>query len=83
MTALALCWPDGHVEHAEGAAEGTVAPAARGQGFGYASIFVPEGEARTMAEIEANASSMMAARAAHSHRARALQVLVERCFKPG
>jgi XTP/dITP diphosphohydrolase len=81
-TALALCWPDGHVEHAHGTAEGTIASTMRGSGFGYDSIFIPVGEKRTMAEIEANSSGSMAARGLFSHRAQALQALVRRCFQP-
>jgi XTP/dITP diphosphohydrolase len=80
VTALALCWPDGHVEHAHGTAEGFISPIMRGSGFGYDSIFIPVGEERTMAEIEANSSGTMAARGHFSHRAEALQVLIHRCF---
>jgi len=79
-TALALCWPDGHVEYAQGRVEGIVAPAIEGNGFGYDSIFIPAGETRTMAIIEASPADGMSARSIHSHRAQALHALIARCF---
>ena len=42
VCALALAWPDGHVEAVEGAVAGTLAFPPRGaRGFGYDPIFVP------------------------------------------
>ena len=44
ISALALCWPDGHVETFEGRVDGElVFPAARASGFGYDPIFLPDG----------------------------------------
>jgi len=57
---------------ASGTLEGTIAPEPRGtEGFGYDPIFVPLGEARTVAELGA------AWKAEHSHRARAARALAE------
>ena len=55
----------------EGRVSGTLARAPRGTGgFGYDPIFVPEGETRTMAELDP------AEKDAISHRGRALRALV-------
>jgi XTP/dITP diphosphohydrolase len=69
-TVLALV--DADAEHCfEGVVEGSIASAPRGTGgFGYDPIFVPEGEARTFAEMEP------AAKHAISHRGRAMRALL-------
>ncbi len=70
VAVLALAWPDGHVEQAEGRCEGHwVAPPRGTQGFGYDPIFVPDGEARTFGEMPAED------KARFSHRARAFAAL--------
>ncbi len=70
VAVLALAWPDGHVEHAQGRCEGHwVAPPRGAQGFGYDPIFVPDGEARTFGEMTAEE------KARFSHRARAFAAL--------
>ena len=52
VCALALAWPDGHVEWFEGRAEGSVVWPPRGdKGFGYDPMFVPNGETRTFGEM--------------------------------
>ncbi len=52
VTALALAWPDGHVEVFEGSVGGTLVWPPRGTlGFGYEPIFVPHGESRTYGEM--------------------------------
>ena len=72
ICALALAWPDGHVEVFEGRVEGSIVWSPRGaQGFGYDPIFVPEGYDMTFAEMEP------AQKHATSHRARAFERLVK------
>lgn len=76
VCALALAWPDGHVETVEGECHGELVWPPRGtQGFGYDPIFVPEGGSRTFGEIEP------AMKHAMSHRAAAFRLLVEKCFR--
>ena len=66
--AVAVAVPAGSVRIFEGVCEGRIATSSRGRGgFGYDPIFVPEGEARTMAEISAETKNRI------SHRARALR----------
>ncbi len=73
---LALAWPDGHVETFEGKIEGDIIWPARGnKGFGYDPVFVPKGDTRTFAEIEAEEKHKV------SHRAKAFEKLVHSCFK--
>ncbi|MDA0786074.1 MAG: RdgB/HAM1 family non-canonical purine NTP pyrophosphatase [Proteobacteria bacterium] len=75
--ALALAWPDGHVEVFEGRVEGTLAWPPRGdRGFGYDPIFVPRGSTQTFAEMEPDAKHAI------SHRAIAFAALIDACFKP-
>lgn len=64
---LALADPQGTTHTVAGRCEGTLAVAPRGTGgFGYAPLFVPQGETRTFAEMGA------AEKNARSHRGRAL-----------
>lgn len=75
VCALALAWPDGHVEAVEGTVEGEIVWPPRGSlGFGYDPIFRPAGETRTFGEMPA------AEKHAMSHRADAFAKLVARCF---
>lgn len=72
VCALALAWPDGHVEWFEGRVDGTLVWPPRGEhGFGYDPMFVPHGHDETFGEMDP------AAKHAISHRARAFQQLVE------
>ncbi len=66
--AIALAWPDGHVEIVNGSCEGRIAYEPRGtNGFGYDPIFfMPEHNA-TMAELAEDFKNTV------SHRARAAQ----------
>jgi XTP/dITP diphosphohydrolase len=75
--ALALAWPDGHVEGFEGRVQGTLVWPPRGtQGFGYDPMFLPEGGRLTFGEIEPAAKHRI------SHRAVAFAQLIAACFGP-
>jgi XTP/dITP diphosphohydrolase len=75
VSALSLCWPDGHVENFAGEVHGTLTFPPRGEnGFGYDPIFVPTGYDITFGEMEP------AKKHAMSHRARAFEKLVAACF---
>jgi XTP/dITP diphosphohydrolase len=68
----AIAWPDGRALHAEGVCDGTLVTTPTGaRGFGYDPIFVPEGEHRTMAELEDEEKDRI------SHRGRAFRALAE------
>jgi XTP/dITP diphosphohydrolase len=70
VCALALAWPDGHVEIFEGRIDGEIVWPPRGdKGFGYDPIFQPAGYQVTFGEMEP------AAKHAISHRARAFEGL--------
>ena len=61
MVAIA---PDGREVVADGTLDGSIADGARGdEGFGYDPIFVPDGEARTVAELGDEWKSRNSARA--------------------
>lgn len=75
ICALALVWPDGHLEAFEGRVEGRIVEPGRGEkGFGYDPIFVPEGDTRTFGEMDPDEKHAI------SHRADAFKQLVEACF---
>ncbi|MCA1199673.1 RdgB/HAM1 family non-canonical purine NTP pyrophosphatase [Sphingomonas sp. R647] len=75
VCALALAWPDGHVEWFEGRIDGTLIWPPRGdRGFGYDPMFVPEGHDRSFGEMNP------AAKHAMSHRADAFSQLVAAVF---
>ncbi len=70
---IALAWPDGTAETFEGACPGRIADAPSGaRGFGYDPIFIPEGQARTMAELPSEEKNRL------SHRGRAAARLRQR-----
>ena len=76
VCALALAWPDGHVEVVEGRVEGAIAAAPSGtRGFGYDPLFVPAGRDITFGEMDP------AEKLAMSHRADAFAKLIARCFR--
>jgi len=53
VCALALGWPDGHVETFEGRVAGVLVwPPRGGLGFGYEPMFAPEGAPHTYGELE-------------------------------
>jgi len=68
----AIVWPDGRALHAEGVCDGVLLATPRGaRGFGYDPIFIPDGEQRTMAELEDEEKDRI------SHRGRAFRALAE------
>jgi XTP/dITP diphosphohydrolase len=75
VAALALAWPDGHVESFEGSVAGRLVFPPRGsRGFGYDPIFVPEGGTLTFGEMDPEEKERL------SHRARAFARLAAACF---
>ncbi|MET0369768.1 MAG: RdgB/HAM1 family non-canonical purine NTP pyrophosphatase [Sphingobium sp.] len=75
VCALALAWPDGHVEVFEGRVDGIVTWPPRGtQGFGYDPIFQPLGHVISFGEMEPGKKHAM------SHRADAFAKLVAAVF---
>ena len=77
VAALALAWPDGHVEVFRGEAHGSLLWPPRGnQGFGYDPMFRPDGDTRTFGEIEPEEKHRI------SHRADAFRKLAAVCFEP-
>ncbi|AUN30471.1 RdgB/HAM1 family non-canonical purine NTP pyrophosphatase [Niveispirillum cyanobacteriorum] len=78
ICALALAWPDGHVEAVEGRFEGRLTFPARGaRGFGYDPIFIPDGYDITCGEMDPDLKHAI------SHRADAFAKLKARCFHTG
>ncbi len=77
ICALALAWPDGHLETFEGHVHGRLVWPPRGdKGFGYDPIFVPDGYRMTFGEMAPEEKHRI------SHRADAFRKLVDGCFKP-
>ncbi len=75
VCALALAWPDGHVEAFEGRVDGTITwPPRGGRGFGYDPIFQPQGHSISFGEMDP------AKKHAMSHRADAFAQLVATVF---
>ncbi|QNQ08084.1 RdgB/HAM1 family non-canonical purine NTP pyrophosphatase [Sphingomonas alpina] len=71
VCALALAWPDGHVEWFEGRVEGALVWPPRGaNGFGYDAMFLPDGGSETFGEMDPDAKHAI------SHRADAFRQLV-------
>jgi XTP/dITP diphosphohydrolase len=78
VCALALAWPDGHVESAEGRVEGELVWPPRGErGFGYEPMFRPDGSSRTYGEMP------RLEKHADDPRARAFARLRRACFFGG
>jgi XTP/dITP diphosphohydrolase len=72
VCALALAWPDGHVEWFEGRADGVLVWPPRGErGFGYDPMFVPVGHQQTFGELDPELKHSI------SHRADAFRKLLE------
>ncbi|HSI19703.1 MAG TPA: RdgB/HAM1 family non-canonical purine NTP pyrophosphatase [Sphingomonas sp.] len=71
VCALALAWPDGHVEWFEGRVEGSLVWPPRGDnGFGYDPMFLPDGQSLTFGEMTPEAKTPL------THRADAFRQLV-------
>jgi len=65
---IAIAYPDGDIQIAEGECRGEISPIERGQGgFGYDPIFIVDGMDRTMAELTMEEKNRL------SHRAKAIQ----------
>ncbi len=83
VSALALAWPDGHVETFEDRVDGFLAASPRGElGFGFDPAFQPDGHARTFGEMSAHEKHGLPADGSRalSHRARAFQALAQSCL---
>jgi XTP/dITP diphosphohydrolase len=75
VAALALAWPDGHVECFAGEVLGRLVFPPRGvKGFGYDPIFVPAGFAESFGEMDPATKHRM------SHRADAFRKLASACL---
>jgi XTP/dITP diphosphohydrolase len=84
VSALALAWPDGHVEHFEGKVFGQIVWPPRGTlGFGYDPFFQPDGHTRTFGEMSGQEKHGLPKDGglALSHRARAFQMLERACLR--
>lgn len=74
--ALALAWPDGHVESVLGQMRGSIVwPPRGGNGHGYDPTFQPDGWTVTCGEMEPGVKNRI------SHRADAFAKLVARCLR--
>ncbi|WP_296615191.1 RdgB/HAM1 family non-canonical purine NTP pyrophosphatase [Sphingomonas sp.] len=72
VCALALAWPDGHVEWFEGRVDGVLVWPPRGEhGFGYDPMFLPDGHDRTFGEMMPDEKTSL------THRAAAFRQLVD------
>lgn len=72
VCALALAWPDGHVEWFEGRVDGVLVWPPRGEhGFGYDPMFLPDGHDRTFGEMMPDEKTPL------THRAAAFRQLVD------
>lgn len=82
VSALCLAWPDGHVEQFEARVAGTLVWPPRGdRGFGYDSMFQPDGEQRTFGEMSSDEKHGLPPHGKGlSHRARAFMKLAEACL---
>ncbi len=83
VSALAIAWPDGHLETFEGKVFGAIVWPPRGDlGFGYDPFFQPDGHARTFGEMSAQEKHGIPADGSQalSHRARAFQSLAKACL---
>ena len=75
VCALALAWPDGHVEWFEGRVDGTLVSPVRGTlGHGYDPMFVPDGHTATFGEMDEEVKNRI------SHRADAFRQMVAAVF---
>ncbi len=76
MCSLSLRWNDGAIENFEGRINGHISFPPKGEsGFGYDSIFTPIGYDKTFADLGGEVKDKI------SHRAIALKLLIDSCFK--
>jgi len=85
VSALVLYWPDGHSELFEGRIFGHIVWPPRGErGFGYDSIFQPDGHEKTFGELSSEEKHGIdyskKEPEALSHRARAFLALAKHCL---
>lgn len=82
IAALCLAWPDGHVENFEGRVDGVAVWPPRGdKGFGYDSLFRPNGFDITFGQMSAEEKHGLPPQGQGlSHRARAFMKLSETCL---
>jgi XTP/dITP diphosphohydrolase len=83
VSALAVAWPDGHVEDFEARVDGTLVWPPRGdKGFGYDPMFLPDGHDRTFGEMSSDEKHGLPPHGRGlSHRARAFVKLAEACLE--
>jgi XTP/dITP diphosphohydrolase len=83
VSALCVAWPDGHAEEFEARVDGTLVWPPRGdKGFGYDSMFLPDGQTRTFGEMPSDEKHSLPPRGKGlSHRARAFLKLAEACLE--
>ncbi len=83
VSALAVAWPDGHVEDFQARVDGTLVWPPRGdKGFGYDPMFLPDGHQRTFGEMGSDEKHGLPPRGKGlSHRARAFLKLAEACLE--
>ncbi|MCK5296294.1 MAG: RdgB/HAM1 family non-canonical purine NTP pyrophosphatase [Alphaproteobacteria bacterium] len=75
VCAIALAWPDGHVETFEGKVYGEMTwPMTGDKGFGFDPVFIPKGHTITFGEMNPKIKHEI------SHRAQAINMLVKACF---
>lgn len=71
VCAIALAYPDGNVETVVGSVSGRITEDHRGTGgFGYDSLFLPDGYDQTYAEMSSDKKNAI------SHRAKAMRLLI-------
>jgi len=76
IAALALAWPDGHLEAFEGRVDGALVwPPSGNRGFGYDPMFRPVGHELTFGNFDPAEKHRV------SHRADAFRQLVAACFR--
>jgi XTP/dITP diphosphohydrolase len=82
VSALCVAWPDGHVEDFEARVDGTLVWPPRGtRGFGYDSMFQPDGLHETFGELTSEDKHGLPPRGRGlSHRARAFLKLAAACL---
>jgi XTP/dITP diphosphohydrolase len=82
ISALAVAWPDGHLEEFEGKVDGTLVWPPRGEkGFGYDPMFLPDGFDLTFGEMSRDEKHGLPPKGRGlSHRARAFIKLAEACL---